>query len=114
MISNSPGTSLELVAKMTLVNDRIDLKSARSLFDSLRTSCKIILSVQLMNSIDGYIMNNITALLDNYAHDLSAIRLGSNAHCGSYMMVSKPETAFIGNQYICFTICQHITLHRLP
>ena len=74
MISNSPGTSLELVTKMTLVTKRIDLKSARSIFNSLKTSLKIKLPVDLMNSIDGIIMNNMTAFLDNYAHDLSDIR----------------------------------------
>ena len=74
MISNSPGTSLELVRKMTLVTNRIDLKSARSIFDSLRTSLKIKLPVDLMNSIDGIIMNNMTTFLDNYAYDLSDIR----------------------------------------
>ena len=74
MISNSPGASLELVTKMTLVTDRIDLKSARSIFNSLRTSLKIKLSVNLVNSIDGIIMNNMTAFLDNYAYDLSDIR----------------------------------------
>lgn len=76
MISNSPGTSLELVTKMTLVTHthRIDLKSARSIFDSLKTSLKIKLPVDLMNSIDGIIINNMTAFLDNYAYDLSDIR----------------------------------------
>ena len=74
MISNSPGASLELVTKMTLVTHRIDLKSARSIFNSLRKSLKIKLPVDLMNSIDGIIMNNMTAFLDNYAYDLSDIR----------------------------------------
>ena len=74
MISNSPGTCLELVTKMTLVTHRIDLKSARSIFDSLRTSLKIKLPIDLMNSIDGIIMNNMTAFLDDYAYDLSDIR----------------------------------------
>ena len=73
-IRNSPGTSLELVRKMTLITDRIDLKSARSIFNSLRTSLKIKLPVDLMNSIDGIIMNNMTAFLDDYAYDLSDIR----------------------------------------
>ena len=36
MISNRPGTSLELVTKMTVVTDRINLKSARSIFNSVR------------------------------------------------------------------------------
>ena len=74
MISNSPGASLELVTKMTLVNNRIDLKSARSIFNSLRTSLKIKLPINLMNSIDGIIMNYMTAFLDNYAYELSDIR----------------------------------------
>ena len=59
---------------MTLVNDRIDLKSARSIFDRLKTSLKVKLPVDLLNSIDGIIINNTTAFLNNYAHDLSAIR----------------------------------------
>ena len=71
MISNSPGTSLELVTKMTLVTDRIDLKSARSIFNSLRTSFKIKLPDDLMNSIDGIITNNMTSTMDDYTFDLS-------------------------------------------
>ena len=74
MISNRPGTSLELVTKMTVVTNRIDLKSARSIFDSLKTSLKIKFPVDLMNLIDGIIINNMTAFLDNYAYDLSDIR----------------------------------------
>ena len=74
MIAKNSGTLLQLVSKMTSVTNRIDLKSARSIFDSLRTSLKIKLPVDLMNSIDGIIMNNMTAFLDNYAYDLSHIR----------------------------------------
>ena len=74
MISKNSGTPLQLVSNMTLVTNRIDLKSARSIFDSLRTSLKIKLPVDLMNSIDGIIMNNMTAFLDDYAYDLSDIR----------------------------------------
>ena len=46
----------------------------RLIFNRLRTSLKIKLRVDLMNSIDGIIMNNMTAFLDNYAYDLSDIR----------------------------------------
>ena len=74
MISKSSGTHLQLISKMTSIANRIDLKSARSIFDRLRTSLKIKLPVDLMNSIDGIIMNNMTAFLDNYAYDLSDIR----------------------------------------
>ena len=74
MISNKPGTSLELVTKMTLVTNRIDLKSARSIFNSLKASLKIKLPVDLMNSIDGIIMNYMTVFLDKYAYNLSDIR----------------------------------------
>ena len=74
MIAKNSGTLLQLVSKMTLVTNRIDLKSARSIFDRLRTSLKIELSVDLLNSIDGIIINNMTAFLNNYAYDLSAIR----------------------------------------
>ena len=74
MISNSPGTSLELVTKMTSVTNRIDLKTARSIFDSLRTSFKIKLPGDLINSIDGIIMNNMTNTMDGYTYDLSEIR----------------------------------------
>ena len=73
MIAKS-GTPLQLVSKMTLVTNRIDLKSARSIFDSLRTSLKIKLPVDLMDSIDGIIINNMTAFLDNYTNDLVAVR----------------------------------------
>ena len=76
MITNSPGTPLQLVSKMTKANriNRIDLKSARIMFNSLRTSLKIKLPVDLTSSIDGIIMNNMTAKMDQYAYDLSAIR----------------------------------------
>ena len=73
MIANS-GTPLQLVSKMTLVTNRIDLKSARSIFNSLRTSLKIKLPVDLIDSIDGIIINNMTAFSDNYANDLVAVR----------------------------------------
>ena len=74
MISKSSGTPLQLISKMTSVTNRIDLKSARSIFDSLRTSLKIKLPVNLINSIDGIIINSMTASLDDYVYDLSAIR----------------------------------------
>ena len=74
MISKSSGTPLQLISKMTSVTNRIDLKSARSIFDSLRTSLKIKLPVDLINSIDGIIINNMTTSMDDYANDLSEIR----------------------------------------
>ena len=74
MISKSSGTPLQLISKMTSVTNRIDLKSARSIFDSLRTSLKIKLPVDLMNSIDGIIINNMTTSMDDYAYELSEIR----------------------------------------
>ena len=73
MIAKS-STPLQLVSKMTLVTNRINLKSARSIFNSLRTGLKIKLPVDLMNSIDGIIINNMTAFSDNYANDLVAVR----------------------------------------
>ena len=75
MISKSSETPLQLISKMTSVTNRIDLKSARSIFDSLRTSLKIKLPVDLMNSIDGIIINNMTTSMDDYAYELSEIRL---------------------------------------
>ena len=74
MIAKNSGTLLQLVSKMTLVTNRIDLKSARSIFDSLRTSLKIKLPVDLINSIDGIITNNMTSTMDDYTYDLSEIR----------------------------------------
>ena len=74
MIANSPGTPLQLVSKMTKVVGRIELKSARIMFNSLRTSLKIKLPVDLINSIDGIIINNMTSTMDQYATDMSAIR----------------------------------------
>ena len=73
MIAKS-GTPLQLVSKMTLVTNRIDLKSARSIFNSLKTSLKIKLPVDLMNSIDGIITNNMTSTMDDYTYDLSEVR----------------------------------------
>ena len=74
MIAKNSGTLLQLVSKMTLVTNRIDLKSARSIFDNLRTIHKIKLPVDLINSIDGIIMNNMTSTMDDYTYDLSEIR----------------------------------------
>ena len=74
MIAKNSGSPLQLVSKMTLVTNRIDLKSARSIFDSLRTSLKIKLPVDLINSIDGIITNNMTSTMDDYTYDLSEIR----------------------------------------
>ena len=74
MIAKNSGTLLQLVSKMTLVTNRIDLKSARSIFESLRTSLKIKLPNDLINSIDGIIMNNMTSTMDDYTYDLSEIR----------------------------------------
>ena len=74
MISANSGTPLQLISKMTSVTNRIDLKSARSIFDSLRTSFKIKLPDDLINSIDGIIMNNMTNTMDDYTFDLSEIR----------------------------------------
>ena len=76
MITNSPGTPLQLVSKMTSANgiNRIGLKSARIMFNSLRTNLKMKLPVDLTSSIDGIIMNNMTSTMDQYATDLSAIR----------------------------------------
>ena len=72
MIANRPGTPLELITKMTKVINRIDLKSARTIFNSLRTSLKIKLPVDLTSPIDGIIINNMTSTMDKYAK--SAIR----------------------------------------
>ena len=74
MIANRPGTPLELVTKMTKVINRINLKSARTIFNSLRTSLKIKLPVDLTSRIDSIIINNMTSTMDQYAYDLSAIR----------------------------------------
>ena len=74
MIANRPGTPLELITKMTKVINRIDLKSARTIFNSLRTSLKIKLPVDLTSRIDGIIINNMTSTMDKYAYDMSAIR----------------------------------------
>ena len=76
MIANCSRTPLQLVSKMTRAkrDNRINLKSARIKFNELRTSFKIKLPVDLTNSIDGIIMNNMTSTMDQYATDLSAIR----------------------------------------
>ena len=74
MISKNSGTPLQLISKMTSVTTRIDLNSARAIFNSLRTSLKIKLPVDLMNSIDGILMNNMTNTMDGYTYDLSEIR----------------------------------------
>ena len=74
MISANSGTPLQLISKMTSVTNRIDLKSARSISDCLRTSFKIKLPDDLINSIDGIIMNNMTNEMDDYTFDLSEIR----------------------------------------
>ena len=74
MISKNSGTPLQLISKMTSVTNRIDLESARTIFESLRTNLKIKLPDDLINSIDGIIMNNMTNTMDDYTYDLSEIR----------------------------------------
>ena len=74
MISKNSATPLQLISKMTSVTNRIDLKSARSIFNSLRTSLKIKLPIDLINFIDDIIINNMTSTLDEYAYELSEIR----------------------------------------
>ena len=74
MISKNSETPLRLISTMTSVTNRIDLKSARAIFDSLRTNLKIKLPDDLINSIDGIIMNNMTNTMDDYTFDLSEIR----------------------------------------
>ena len=59
---------------MTLVDNRIDLKSARSIFNGLQKNLKIKLSADIMNTIDGIIMNNMTAEMNQYTDDLGRIR----------------------------------------
>ena len=56
MIAKSRGTPLELVAKMTFVTNRIHLKSAKAMFDSLRkrvskSNFQSLLPVLLMVSL---------------------------------------------------------------
>ena len=74
MISENSGSFLQLISRMTLVDNRIDLKSARSIFNVLQKSLKIKLSADIMNTIDGIIMNNMTSTMDQYTYDLSAER----------------------------------------
>ena len=80
MIPKNSGTPLQLISKMTSVTNRIDLKSARAIFDSLRKSLKIKLPNDLINSIDGIIMNNMTNTMDDYTFDLSEIRWDLNEY----------------------------------
>ena len=54
---------------MTLVDNRIDLKSARCIFNDLQKSLKIKLSADIMNTIDGIIMNNMTSSMEKYTYD---------------------------------------------
>ena len=74
MISENSGSFLHLISQMTLVENRIDLKSARSIFNGLQKNLKIKLSADIMNTIDGIIMNNMTSTMDQYTYDLSAER----------------------------------------
>ena len=81
LIANNSETPLQLVSRMTSVTDRINLKSAKAVFDNLRTSFKIKLPDDLIDSIDDIIMNNMTTSMEKYAYDLSGIRYDSNVHC---------------------------------
>ena len=81
LIANNSETPLQLVSRMTSVTDRINLKSAKAIFDNLRTSFKIKLPDDLIDSIDDIIMNNMTTSMEKYAFDLSEIRYDSNVHC---------------------------------
>ena len=74
MISKNYETPLQLVSKMTLVTNRIDLVSARTIFNSLRANLKIKLPDYLINSIDNIITQNMTVFMHNYVNDLCAIR----------------------------------------
>ena len=74
MISENSGSILQLVSQMTLVDNRIDLKSARSIFNGLQKNLKIKLSADIMNTIDGIIMNNMTPEMNQYTDDLGRIR----------------------------------------
>ena len=74
MISENSGSFLQLISRMTLVDNRIDLKSARSIFNVLQKSLRIKLSADIMNAIDGIITNNMTSTMDDYTYDLSEIR----------------------------------------
>jgi len=74
MISENSGSILQLVSQMTLVDNRIDLKSARSIFNGLQKNLKIKLSADIMNTIDGIIINNMTPEMNQYTDDLGRIR----------------------------------------
>ena len=69
MISENSGSFLQLISQMTLVDNRIDLKSARCIFNDLQKSLKIKLSADIMNTIDGIIMNNMTSSMEKYTYD---------------------------------------------
>ena len=74
IISKNSETTLQLVSKMTSLTNRIDLETVKEVFGRLRTSRKIKLPEDLMNSIDNIISNNRTAGMENYADELSEIR----------------------------------------
>jgi len=67
---------LHLILQMIKVTDRIDLKTARSKFNSLRSVPKIQLPDNLINEIDNIMNKNIEKngkQLENY-NDVIALR----------------------------------------
>ena len=60
---------------MTSITNRIDLKAAKQVFDELRFGHKIKLPNHLMDSIDIIIESNMNITTEEYADELSDIRL---------------------------------------
>ena len=60
---------------MTSIANRIDLTTAKNIFDELKLSQKIKLPKDLMNSINVIIESNMNITSEEYADELSDIRL---------------------------------------
>ena len=75
----SPTDMITLVAWMSSMTERIDLKSARIIFNELRDNFLIRPDQILINSIDSTVNLNLSDLAD-YIDELSEFRLFENSH----------------------------------
>ena len=75
----SPTDMITLVTWMSSMTDRIDLKSARIIFNELRDNFLIRPDQILINSIDSTVNLNLSDLAD-YIDELSEFRLFENSH----------------------------------
>ena len=60
---------------MTSIANRIDFRTAKNIFDELKLSQKIKMPNDVMNSINAIIESNMIITTEEYADELSDLRL---------------------------------------